>query len=366
MTDITSRLYEAGDEYDIVSLLDLIFNGWPHYDLECSPVDHWRWKFLDVPSSKFDIGLAFHGEKLIGCNHAQHFYIKVGSKIYQGRQGVDFGVHPDYRNMGASKKIGEVKQPYAMKLGSKINYIVTNNQILIDNYARKKRPRFPVDVSTLVKIKDIDLHLQYEPMNYQNVIKTGYKVMSVIQNITQNTTDHEMDSLTCEKITSFDEKADVFWDKIQNSYFFIVKRDKKFLNWRYCDIRGGKYGVYICTENDEMLGYCISRVNKYNINYPVGYIVDLLTIPDRPEVSDLLIKKTLEEFNDLNCIKVWGLQGEPKVDILKNNGFIDSRHTLNLYYQPEVDVNFFGDDISIFQKSKASEIHFQYGDTDVI
>lgn len=42
-----AKEYQPGDEEGIVELLEIVFDGWPHFDLPCSRVDHWKWKFLD-------------------------------------------------------------------------------------------------------------------------------------------------------------------------------------------------------------------------------------------------------------------------------------------------------------------------------
>jgi hypothetical protein len=47
--DFVVRPYQAGDEKEIVELLRMVFDGWPHFDLNCSSVDHWKWKHLDKP-----------------------------------------------------------------------------------------------------------------------------------------------------------------------------------------------------------------------------------------------------------------------------------------------------------------------------
>ena len=47
--DFTIRFYRPGDEKEIVPLLVLGFHGWPHIDLACSPLEHWRWKYIDNP-----------------------------------------------------------------------------------------------------------------------------------------------------------------------------------------------------------------------------------------------------------------------------------------------------------------------------
>ena len=46
-------------------------------------------------------------------------------------------------------------------------------------------------------------------------------------------------------IQYFDDRINVFWNKIRNEYNFITERNKDYLNWRYCDKRGGNHEVFI-------------------------------------------------------------------------------------------------------------------------
>ena len=42
------RPYREGDENNIVTLLDQVFIGLPHFDTKCSLLDHWKWKYVEA------------------------------------------------------------------------------------------------------------------------------------------------------------------------------------------------------------------------------------------------------------------------------------------------------------------------------
>jgi len=44
-------------------------------------------------------------------------------------------------------------------------------------------------------------------------------------------------------INKFDYKVDELWASVNDYFKYIVVRDKNFLNWRYCDPRGGIYYI---------------------------------------------------------------------------------------------------------------------------
>ena len=41
--EIDIRTYIPGDEVQIVNLLNVVFNGWPRFDVESS-LEYWKWK----------------------------------------------------------------------------------------------------------------------------------------------------------------------------------------------------------------------------------------------------------------------------------------------------------------------------------
>src|SRR4030043_1409205 len=94
------REYRAGDEEGLIKLLDLVFNGWPHLDLPCSPLDHWKWKFEGNPFIHNVIPVAVSGDLIVGSNHSFPLMLKLFDKVYKGSQSTDLATHPDFRNIG--------------------------------------------------------------------------------------------------------------------------------------------------------------------------------------------------------------------------------------------------------------------------
>jgi hypothetical protein len=76
--EVIVRHYDDEDVEDIVTLLEDVFNGWPHFDLPCKPIDHWRWKFQDNPLRLNAVSVAEYNKKIIGCSHRFYFNVKLG------------------------------------------------------------------------------------------------------------------------------------------------------------------------------------------------------------------------------------------------------------------------------------------------
>jgi len=167
------------------------------------------------------------------------------------------------------------------------------------------------------------------------------------------------------EIRSFDDRVNIFWDEIKDHYDFIVERDRDYLNWRYCDPRGGDYVVKQAEDNGRVLGYSILRVNKYKKDYPIGYIVDLLTLPGRLDVADALVAEANKYFDshNINIIKYLLIRNHPYEKILRKYEFVKSPSKIDLFLKPHDKIDA---ELNKLKKVTLKKLHFVYGDYDAI
>ena len=160
------------------------------------------------------------------------------------------------------------------------------------------------------------------------------------------------------------EKWEEFWDEISKHYDFIVEKRRDYLNWRYCDPRCGDFIVKIAEYKKEIVGYSVLRINRYLREYPIGYIVDLLTLPNRLDVSEALAADAISYFdsNGVNIINYQVVKNHPHEQILKKQGFLNSRIKIHLFYNPLGNV----DEISKLRNSPQNRIYVSWGDHDVL
>jgi hypothetical protein len=81
--DYVVRPYREGDEEGITELLVHVFEGWPKFDLNCTPIAHWKWKHQENPIGKSVVIVAESGEEIVGCLHAISLRMKIGDNIYR-------------------------------------------------------------------------------------------------------------------------------------------------------------------------------------------------------------------------------------------------------------------------------------------
>jgi len=358
------RPYTTGDEVEIVPLLEGVFGGWPHLDIK-SPLDYWRWKYLKNPLGKAIIVVALRNGRIIGCHHSVCLKLKIGDDIVSCVSGTDLAVHPDFRGIGVARRMDELFRRFQEERKIGFVYWITGNPDLIAS-SGKKSYRFPLPITNQVRIRNIDRQLREMPVEHHHFTKFGYNVakrLNRLKNIWNKPRPTEKD-FRLSSINNFDERMEQFWREASSEYDFIIWRGRDFLNWKYHDKDCGVFEVRQATEGDRIVGYCVLRINRYLSEYRIGYVVDLLTYPDRLCVTDALLGDAVEYFDaqDVNIVNYQTISGHPYEAIARSHGFLDSRIRLHMFYtcHGEHDIR------SEIEKSKTNRVFLSWGDHDVL
>ena len=358
------RSYSEGDEKEIVPLLHLVFDGWPHRDLTCSTVDHWRWKYLDNPSRKSFIAVAVADGRIIGCHHMIPIGIRIGGNVHRCATALDFAVHPEFRGMGVSKGMDRLNEDTIRNAGIRVVYYVTRNPIVVKS-AQRTNIAFPHEERVMVRIRDIDVYLGATRVENPRLVKIAFKTMGLFNNLRNSLrTFHRQDGhFHIVEATVFNDRIDEFWKRVSEHHDFIVERSSNFLNWRYCDPRAGEFVIRLAEDNRDILGYCVLAINRFDAKSPVGYLVDLLTLQQRPDVAESLVVDALKYFdeNNVNVVNSLVLRRHPFERILNKYGFIDSRVRMHLFY-----TNLGGADIIREAGAPPDRVLLSWGDHDAV
>lgn len=358
ISSIDFRRYKKGDEDQIIGLLEKAYNDWPKADLTCSKNEYWIWKHIDIPSGKHNIVVAVDGEKIVGVNHHNAVNAIIGGVQVLTSYAGDLAVDRDYRNLGISNSIIKFQDNLRKSLGLKYWYFVTQNPYLIKSYDRRFHI-FPVKTLNMVRIQDVDLQLNQMPMSNSIMMKIGYKILSKINKIVYPQVHGKTDELEIKLSNEF--PADVNQLIEAHQFKFIVQNDHEYLNWRYCDKRAGPFKVRLAWEKGELIGYIVTRINKFLGDYWIGYVVDLLAIPGREDVASKLLEKGLHDLDSegVNIVTCIIPKNHPYQRVYSGHGFLDSRKNLHLY----TDVNLYNDE-HILENIQPHEVHFNYGAID--
>jgi small nuclear ribonucleoprotein (snRNP)-like protein len=191
--------------------------------------------------------------------------------------------------------------------------------------------------------------------------RIGYWVLSLGNNLGKKTVvaiDTEVSI-----ITRFENSVKGFLEKVESEYNFILARSMEYLNWRYCDPRGGDYVVFQASTVDEIVGYMVVRVVKQDTGMR-GVIVDSLVHPGRTDVLRLLLGSACDYFDkyDINEVATWLVDSHPDNRVFKECGFMDTRNGPYVFMGHQ-DI---GTNREKLANSSARQIHFKIGDTDWI
>ena len=206
------RAYKEGDEREIVPLLELVFEEWPHFDIYCASLDHWRWKFLDNPVRSKTISVGIVKGKIVGCHHTIPLRVKVGAKVYLAALGADAAVHPDYRRLGLYNRMRDLSDEQRVKMNMEFNFSETTSPILIQQQLREGRS-YLGENARLVRVRDIDLHLKMTKPESAFAKKVGFNLVNIFKkfgNALYGSVILEQD-FNISRITHFGHSIDVFW-----------------------------------------------------------------------------------------------------------------------------------------------------------
>ena len=363
--DITIHQYQPGDEGEIVEFLHLVFDGWPKFDVSLTSLDHWRWKYLENPFKRHFIVLGEEDIRIASVNHNFPVRIKIGDKVCLCCYAADTAVDPEYRRMGLTKKMYELNISMKNDAGIHFDYFVTSNPFMIKSFS-KNYYSFPFPVMNLVRIEDIGRQLQAMPVRNAWLLKLGFHTAKILNDISRigSDSDPQKGDITITDIDRFDHRIDDFWETVSNNYDFIVERRMEYLNWRYCDPRAGDFMIKQAEDGEgRILGYSVLGINKYLGEYHIGYIIDLLTTPNRLDVADALTADAVRFFDDqkINIVNALVFKNHPHERVLSRRGFLDSRIKLQLFLRRGViEMN----ELDKLKTYSPSRMHFSYGDID--
>jgi hypothetical protein len=103
-----------------------------------------------------------------------------------------------------------------------------------------------------------------------------------------------------------------------------------YLRWRYLGNPEKTYSLYVCEENNEIIGYSVLSIERntveqrfLNAKLCVGNIVDLLTLPNKNYAAVHLVANMFGHFerDEVNIVSCWMFRGHPYYAILHRFGF---------------------------------------------
>ena len=248
------RLIDSEDQARIADFLSTIYGRWPTFDIQCTPLEYWKWKHEDNPNGSSLVSICEKDKQIIGVSHSSLIKVKLEEEFHIAGQSVDTAVHADHRLKGIRTLLTEKRFEHFEERNIHFNLAVTGNPYLINSLNRKKRPKFPHNIPCYTRILEIEKHLENIPMDNEWIIKAGFHALSFLNAINKQIKQVPSSSdIRVKLVEFFDDRVNELWSNLADQYDYIGVRDMSYLNWRYCDQRAGNFRVSIATENDSVV-----------------------------------------------------------------------------------------------------------------
>ena len=313
--DLCIRSYENGDSHELRKLYHLVFG------IEVSE-ERWKWRYEKNPSGHIGIFVGVENDRIIAQSALMPLRMKIGDGIKLGALTIDSMTHPDYRGQGLYVKLDKYSFPELAKKGFPVIYGFPNKNM------------HPIRVKWLnwVDLSET-LPIFVKPLNIPKIL--AHWICSRLLLAISGTVCEGVKRLMylgkeralppnsfIKKISVFDKRVDILWEKASSQHTIAVLRDSKYLNWRYIENPDNDYTVFIVEKSKDILGYIILRCMK-KFDLQMGLIMDIFTLPEHQEVSHNLIFRGIQFFQEkkADVISCLMLRHSPYCQNLIKNGF---------------------------------------------
>ena len=307
---MTTIEFRSATEKDEPGILDLFWQVAPRG----TSLKYWQWQNIHGPHGPSLVELIMSGDNPIG-----HYAVRPMEIIFDGNStkagfAMQVCTHRSYRNLANLRKMCSNIWSRCEEKGLKFIYGFPNNNIW---------------------------KIYQRMMDWQSVKRFYAHQLSLELFLA---TDLPMDdSITTDRIFSFDQDYDSIWNNSTqaNSKIISIKRDSRYLNWRFFDSPEYHYKIYGAWKNNYPIGYIVLKF-YHNGNEFTGHIIDLLTQREgQTEILSALITRAREAFKwqNVDSVSFWNNESHPAHQMYDNMGFTKDSFETQFGIRP-IDTNF--------------------------
>ncbi len=253
------------------------------------------WQYDQNPSGQVYELITKTGDRITGHCAAIPMRHKIGPDIRTGSLGVNVMTHPDYRGRGI--------------------YVILQKEV--DTLCGQDDVQFNFGFSNEYSHRNCLRHLGYQeigrfplwilPFDLNRIMKSSRPKRGILMRSVAFAANPfwrmglaalklrlNNRSMRVEKVATFTEEFDRFWQKIKADYTNILVRDRAYLEWRFTNHPTRKYDVFAARSRGEMRGYLVARITEIK-GIPCVMLVDVL-VEKTPE-GKRAARKLIAAFN---------------------------------------------------------------------
>jgi len=283
---VSHRIIRRQPEYDqeILALFAEVF-GERH--LERSRA-RWRWQYLDNPNNGDDgpvIWIAVEGERVLGQMATMPFPMWWGGTEVSASAGMDYCVRKSAQGRGLGIALSEAwaehvgvalalgltpsSYPLFQKIFTDVGPMPAYLKVL-DATAVARRRWGPVAGAVGGPLLGLGLRL------FSRRLARG-------------------DGIDVREVSSVTEEYDDLWARARASFATAVRRDARYLTWKYLRCPFREYRLLEARTRGELSGFAVVR-DEGDPSFPRGFVADLFCDARDLAVQDALIDAALDGF----------------------------------------------------------------------
>ena len=356
------RAPRESDLDGMLHVLDQAFDGWPGLELDVPRRDHLDWKCHSSPQAMQHHAVAVLEGGVAGMSIRIDRPIRFLDRDYPGELVVDDAVLPEAQGRGIFSAITAHLAETAAARGIPMNVDFGFDQRLTGLGARLGRFQAANRLSLLFKpLSPMDVARRTSRLRWvpRPLVAGGISVLQAASRLRHGPSRPAPGTSTIRTVHTFDSAADRLYEQASRDFQLISARDAAFLNWRYCDPRGGAFTVRAEFDGDDLNGYIALKLSGGR-----AHVVDILTLPNRPDVVSRLAwhaEAISREFG-ADGIACQLPESHPYPKPLHQAGFLATRSTTDINVVPRAAS---AGDLE-FLRSRDARIHFTQGDSDLV
>ncbi|MEM2001563.1 MAG: GNAT family N-acetyltransferase [Candidatus Methanomethylicaceae archaeon] len=260
--ELQIRSYQSGDE---VHILELFRHSYGRELAEQA----WAWRFRDNPAGPAVIELAWDGNTLVAHYAVSLVVLRVnGNEWLTGLSGTTM-THPNYRGRGLFPLLA--RRTYAR--------MAALNMPIVWG--------FPNRISHRGFARDLNWVDIWEVPTFRLSLRRDLPITTVRENVVE--------------LEDFDERFTQLWERVKDDYQVIVKRDRRYLNWRYVQNPTERYRILAYLDGEDLLGYAVLKRHKEEL-----HVVDLLALRGT-DIGEQLISRAAQIAleDSVSAVSLW-------------------------------------------------------------